>query len=64
MNTIFNVFWYDSTWGMNLRSTDCKADALTTSFTLCTAYRVCLGIRQLLQFKFLTKRSTNALRIV
>ena len=27
---IFKVFRYDSTTGMNTRSTDCKADALTT----------------------------------
>ena len=27
----FKVFWYDSTRGMNPRSTDCKADALTTT---------------------------------
>ena len=26
----FKVFWYDSTRGMNPRSTDCKADTLTT----------------------------------
>ena len=26
----FKVFWYDSTRGMNPRSTDCEADALTT----------------------------------
>ena len=25
------VFWYDSTRGMNPRSTDCEADALTTT---------------------------------
>ena len=27
----FKVFWYDSTRGMNRRSTDYKADALTTT---------------------------------
>ena len=27
----FKVFCYDSTWGMNPRSTDCEADALTTT---------------------------------
>ena len=27
----FKVFWYDSTWEMNPRSTDCEADALTTT---------------------------------
>ena len=27
----FKVFWYDSTRGMNPRSTDCEADALTTT---------------------------------
>ena len=27
----FNVFWYDSTRGMNPRSTDCEAGALTTT---------------------------------
>ena len=27
----FKVFWYDSTRGMNSRSTDCEADALTTT---------------------------------
>ena len=27
----FKVFWYDSTRGMNTRSTDCEADALTTT---------------------------------
>ena len=27
----FKVFWYDSTRGMNPRSTDCEADALTTN---------------------------------
>ena len=31
MNTIFNVFWYDSTRGMNPKSTDCEADALITT---------------------------------
>ena len=30
MNTI-QVFWYDSTKGMNPRSTDCEADILTTT---------------------------------
>ena len=27
----FKVFWYDSTRGMNPRSTDCEAGALTTT---------------------------------
>ena len=27
----FKVFWYDSTWGMNPRSTNCQANALTTT---------------------------------
>ena len=27
----FKVFWYDSTKGMNPRSTDCETDALTTT---------------------------------
>ena len=27
----FLVFWYDSTWEMNPRSTDCEADAPTTT---------------------------------
>ena len=27
----FKVVWYYSTWGMNPRSTDCEADALTTT---------------------------------
>ena len=27
----FEVFWYDSTRRMNPRSTDCEAEALTTS---------------------------------
>ena len=27
----FKVFWYDSTRGLNPRSTDCEADALTTT---------------------------------
>ena len=27
----FLVLWYDSTWGTNPRSTDCEADALTTT---------------------------------
>ena len=27
----FKVFWYDATRGMNPRSTDCEADALTTT---------------------------------
>ena len=27
----FKVFWDDSTRGMNPRSTDCEADALTTT---------------------------------
>ena len=31
VNTIFKVFWYDSTREMNPRSTDCEADALTTT---------------------------------
>ena len=31
MDTIFKVFWYDSARGMNPRSTDCEADALTTT---------------------------------
>ena len=31
----FKVFWYDSTRGMNPRSTDCKADALTTTPCYC-----------------------------
>ena len=31
MNTIFKVFWYDSTREMNPRSTDCEADALITT---------------------------------
>ena len=26
----FKVFLYELTWGMNSRSTDCEADALTT----------------------------------
>ena len=30
-DTIFKVFWYDSTRGMNPRSTDCEADAITTT---------------------------------
>ena len=30
-DAIFEVFWYDSTRGMNPRSTDYKADALTTT---------------------------------
>ena len=30
-DTIFKVFWYDSTRGMIPRSTDCEADALTTT---------------------------------
>ena len=34
----FKVFWYDSTRGMNPRSTDCEADALTT-----TPSRRCAG---------------------
>ena len=29
----FKVFWYDSTRGMNPRSTDCEADALTTTLS-------------------------------
>ena len=29
----FKVFWYDSTRGMKPRSTDCEADALTTTPT-------------------------------
>ena len=33
IDTIFKVFWYDSTKGMNGRSTDCEADALTTMLT-------------------------------
>ena len=28
--SFLKVFWYDSTSAMNPRSTDCKADALTT----------------------------------
>ena len=28
---VFKVFWYDSTWGMNPRSTDYNVDALTTA---------------------------------
>ena len=31
MNTIFKVFWYDSTREMNPKSTNCEADALTTT---------------------------------
>ena len=31
MDTIFKVFWYDSTRGMNFRPTDCETDALTTT---------------------------------
>ena len=32
MNTIFfKVFWYDSTWGNEPRSTDCEAVALITT---------------------------------
>ena len=27
----FKVFWYESTRGMNLRSTECEVDALTTT---------------------------------
>ena len=30
----FKVFWYDSTRGINPRSTDCEADALTTTPSL------------------------------
>ena len=30
-DTIFKVFWYDATRGLNSRSTDCEADALTTT---------------------------------
>ena len=30
VNIIFKVFWYDLTRGMNPKSTDCEADALTT----------------------------------
>ena len=26
--SFFNVLWYDSTWEMSSRSTDCEADAL------------------------------------
>ena len=36
----FKVFWYDSTRGMNPRSTDCEADALTT-----TPSRRCLPLQ-------------------
>ena len=31
MDTIFKVFWLDSTMGINPRFTDCEADALTTT---------------------------------
>ena len=31
MDSIFKIFWYDSTRGMNPRSTDYEADALTTA---------------------------------
>ena len=31
VNIICKVFWYDSTWEMNPRSTDCEAVALTTT---------------------------------
>ena len=31
VDTIFKVFWYDSTRGLSPRSTDCEADALTTT---------------------------------
>ena len=31
VDTISKVFWYDSTRGINPRSTDCEADALTTT---------------------------------
>ena len=27
----FKIFWYDSTRGMNPKSTDCEADALATT---------------------------------
>ena len=33
----FKVFWYDSTRGINSRSTDCEADSLT-SLPLCRLY--------------------------
>ena len=31
VETIFHVFWYDSTKGLNPRSTDCEANALITT---------------------------------
>ena len=31
VDTIFKVFWYNSTTGMNPKSTNCKADTLTTT---------------------------------
>ena len=29
--SFFEVFWYDSTWGMNPRSTECETDAQNTT---------------------------------
>ena len=39
VNNIFKVFWYNSTRGLNPRSTDCEADALTTTPFLSCSYK-------------------------
>ena len=40
----FKVFWYDSTRGMNPRSADCVADALTTTPSRRSKQSCCLGV--------------------
>ena len=48
MDTIFKkVFWYDSTRGMSPMSTDCEADALTTTPTCRLRYLPCCASRKI-----------------
>ena len=64
----FKVFWYDSTWEMNPRSTDCEVDALTTTpsrryfidtvvYLLITNLYIC--VHPLLQFFLISTQSLN-----
>ena len=40
VNTIFKVFWYELTRGMNFKSTDCEADAQTSTLHLILTSRL------------------------
>ena len=60
------VFWYDSTLGINPRSTDCKADALTTTPSRWLLYllRLSLLFRTTLCLFFLDIRARVECRTV